>query len=216
MDIGGGSGSALVTFETLCAFHPAFALAILNGCPVRPSERIVQAVFNSGATNNPIPASFDQMITSYSVFAGCDVSIDPTGAFNGSPFKAQSDAFLALGASGITVTILARTFGDQDYSPIPSDTPLQMIPSILRKAAGIWHLENPDNVKCQFTLSSTPQSASPPFTVWLSFAFLCLSPAGANYLRLSAQEARAQLQATLAALRGNGNAPGPLQQPPPS
>ena len=198
------SGCPLVQFETLCAYHPGFALAILNGVSVRPSMRVVQATFSSPTLNQPIPASFDQIITSYSVFAGCDVSIDPTNAFPGNPLKTTSDYFQALGASGIRFQILARTRDDNDYAPIPSDTPLQMAPSILRKAAGIWHMTNPDNIKAQFTLGATPPAV--PLTVWLTFSFLVLGPLGEDYIRLPTVKARAQLAAMLRSIGMGGGA----------
>lgn len=196
-----------VSFDTLCAFHPAFALAILNGVAVRPNLRTIQVVFSSTATGQVLPASFDQQITAYSVFSGCDVSLDPTSAFAGNPLKSMSDTFQAM-TSGITMQMLVRSKNEGDYSPIPTDTPLQMVPSILRKAAGIWFMESPDNVKAQFTLASVPPGGAQavPITVWVTLAFLVLGYNSENYLRLRPLDARAQLNAALAALR-QGYAP---------
>ena len=206
-----GFGGMLVQWETLCTFHPAFALAILNGISVRPSTRIAQATFSSTTLNQQVPASFDDVITTYSVFGGVDVGIDPTNAFPGNPQKAQSDFFESIGPSGIRVQLLARTAGDNDYSPIPSDVPLQMAPAILNKTAGAWHFVNPDNVKLQFTLAALPPggSGAVPFTVWMVFSFLVLGPGGENFLRMNPIKARAALAAAIAALENAAPAAGP-------
>jgi hypothetical protein len=197
-----GFGGMLVQWETLCTFHPAFALAILNGISVRPSTRVAQATFSSTVLNQQIPASFDDVITTYSIFAGIDISIDPTNAFPGNPQKAQSDFFQAWGASGIRVQLAARTVGDNDYNPIPNDVPLQMVPAILNKVAGAWHFRNPDNVKLQFTLAAVPPggAGAVPLTVWMVFSFLVLGPGGEQYLSIAPGKARAMLAATIAAL----------------
>jgi len=204
-----GFGGMLVQWETLCTFHPAFALAILNGISVRPSTRVAQATFSSATLNQQIPASFDDVITTYSIFGGIDIGIDPTNAFPGNPQKAQSDFFQAWGASGIRVQLAARTVGDNDYNPIPNDVPLQMVPSILNKVAGAWHLQNPDNVKLQFTLAAVPPGGTTavPLTVWMVFSFLVLGPGGENFLRMSPAKARAALYATIAALENTTPSP---------
>jgi hypothetical protein len=192
----------LVQWETLCTFHPAFALAILNGIGVRPSTRTVQATFSSTTLGQQKPASFDAIITTYSVFAGVDITIDPTNAFPGNPLKAQQDFFQTWGSTGITFLLAARTKGDNDYNPIPSDVPLQTVPAILNKVAGAWHMINPDNIKAQFTLASTPPGGAQavPFTCWVIFSFLTLGPGGENYLAIPAAKARVQLAAAIAAL----------------
>lgn len=195
-------GGLLVQWETLVTFHPQFALAILSGIGVRPSTRIVQATFPSTALNQQVPGSFDAVITTYSVFGGVDVGIDPTNAFAGNPQKAQSDFFQTWGASGIRVQIQARTRGDNDYNPIPSDLPLQMVPSVLNKTAGAWKMINPDNVKVQFTLAQVPPGGptAAPLTVWMAWSFLCLGPGGEDYLSLDPVVARTRLAAMIAAL----------------
>jgi hypothetical protein len=195
-------GGLLVQWETLVTFHPQFALAILNGIGVRPSTRIVQATFPSTTLNQEVPGSFDAVITTYSVFGGIDIGIDPTNAFAGNPQKAQSDFFQAWGASGIRVQIQARTRGDNDYNPIPSDLPLQMVPSVLNKTAGAWKMINPDNVKVLFTLAQLPPggTAAAPLTVWMAWSFLCLGPGGEDYLSIDPVVARVRLAAMIAAL----------------
>ena len=197
-----GFGGMLVQWETLLTFHPAFALAILNGIGVRPSTRVVQAQFSSATLGQQVPAAFDAIITTYSVFGGVDISIDPTNAFPGNPIKAQSDFFQTWGASGIRVQLAARTKGDNDYNPIPSDIPLQMVPAVLNKVAGAWHLINPDNIKAQFTLAALPAGGvtAVPFTVWMTFSFLTLGPGGENFLSLPPVVARARLAQAIAAL----------------
>lgn len=204
MDI---AGFPQVQFETLCAYHPAFALAILCGVKPRPSMRVVQATFSSAALNVPVEANFDQQITSVSVFTGCDVSIDPTSAFAGNPLKTTSDFFQAAGASGVRVQLLARTRDDNDYTPITSQVPLQMVPSILRKVAGIWSMTLPDNLKATFLLGAAPPAV--PLTVWITFAFLVLGPLGENYLRLDPLTARAQLAQKLASIGMGGSGAQP-------
>lgn len=210
-----GFGGMLVQWETLCTFHPAFALAILNGIGVRPSTRIVQATFPSTALNQQVPGSFDAVITTYSVFGGVDIGIDPTNAFAGNPQKAQSDFFQAWGASGIRVQLQARTKGDNDYNPIPSDLPLQMVPAILNKTAGAWKMINPDNIKAQFTLAQVPPGGptAAPLTVWMAWSFLCLGPGGEDYLALPPVVARAKLAAALAALTVVPVVPPPTGSP---
>lgn len=205
-----GFGGMLVQWETLCTFHPQFALAILHGIGVRPSTRIVQATFSSVVLNQQIPASFDAIITSYSVFGGVDITIDPTNAFPGNPQKAQSDFFQAWGASGIRVQLAAYTKGDNTYNPIPSDMPLQAVPALLNKTAGAWKMENPDNIKAQFSLASLPPGGATaiPFTVWMIWSFLCLGPGGENFLSLSAVEARRRLASEFGYGAGQGGSGG--------
>jgi len=155
-------------------------------------------------TGQTLPTSFDQQITAYSVFSGCDVSLDPTNAFAGNPLKSLSDTFQAM-TSGITMQMLVRSKNEGDYSPIPTDTPLQMVPPILRKAAGIWFMESPDNAKVQFTLVSVPPGGAQaaPITVWVTLAFLVLGYGAENFTKLRPMEARAQLNAALADLKGH-------------
>ena len=205
-----GNSGLLVSWETLCSFHPAFALAILNGISVRPSNRVMQAQFSSVTAGQQKPAALDAIITTYSVFAGADITIDPTNAFAGNPLAAQSAFFQTWGQTGILFSLQARTQGDNDYNPIPTDVPLQMVPAILNKTAGAWHFVNPDNLKAQFTLASTPPGGSDavPFTCWVTFSFLVLGPGGENYLAIAPAKARAMLYQQIAALQGAPAAAG--------
>lgn len=196
MSLNSGNAQGLVVphFETLAMFHPGFALAIASGVPCRPDVRVLSQQFDSSAqVGNALPASFSEIMGAYSVFVGCDVTIDPTNAFPGNPVKYLNDALQAQ-VTGITFKFTTR--GSDDYTPIPDETPLQAVPRLLAAAAGIWSLDNPDNVKATFTMQSVPNgSPTPgfPFTVWINFAFLRLAPEGTKYLCCPAPEARKRL-----------------------
>ncbi|HZU82018.1 MAG TPA: hypothetical protein VE987_03830, partial [Polyangiaceae bacterium] len=140
-------------------------------------------------------ASFSEVIGSYSIFAGADITVDPTNAFPGNPLKYLNDVGQAL-VSGITFTLLTR--GSDDYTPIPDETPLQSVPRLLSAAVGVWTLDNPDNVKATFTLQTIPNAASEetalPMTVWLNFAFLMLGSGGREFLCLDAGTCRKRLK----------------------
>jgi len=190
----------LVSFETLCAFHPGFALAVWNGVLVRPLPKVLQAVLSTTSLNTPVPAQFDSVVTSYSVFGGADVTLDPTNAFAGNPQKAQSDFFQAWGASGIRFQLQISSVDNSQYNPIPVDVPLQTVPAIMRKAAGIWRLKNPDTAKGTFSMASLPPGGigATPVTAWVVLTFLTLGPGGEQYTGLGFTDARAQLGAALA------------------
>jgi hypothetical protein len=189
-------GIVMPPFETLARFHPQFALAIDDGVPVRPDLRPLSVDFDSSAQiGNFEPASFSEIISSYSVFGGCDLTIDPTSAFAGNPLKYLNDVGQAL-VTGITFTLAVRARGD-DYTPIIDETPLQSVCSLLGATAGMWNLDNPDNVKARFTLAAFPNGASTPgfpITVWLTFVFLVLGSEGATYMCMSPKDARAELR----------------------
>lgn len=187
-------------FQTLAAYHPGFALAILRGVSVRPNLRVMQWAFNNQSIGQPVNAAFDQQITGYSVFAGFDLTIDPTGAFPQNLFKTLSDGMQTL-TTGITMQLLMRTKGNLDYSPIPTDCPLQLVPGVLSRSAGIWHLDNPDEAKGQLTLIAPPPA--PVFTVWGVFSYLVLGPEGEKYVRMDPLKARAAVASEIT----GGNAP---------
>lgn len=186
------NGILVPQLETIAAYHPQFALAILNGIKARPNLRTIQAVFSSFALNTPVEESFDQQITGYSIFTGCEISLDPTNAFNGNILKGLSDTTTAL-ASGIVVNLLVRAAEDHDYMPIPENTPLQLVPVVLARSAGIWAMNNPDNVKLRFTLTSTPIGDG-PLTAWVVFSFLVLGEGAQPYLCIPYDKARAELR----------------------
>jgi hypothetical protein len=189
-------GLSVPNLETIAQYHPQFALAILAGVPCRPDIRSLSVDFDSSAAiGNYEPASFSEIISSYSIFGGSDITIDPTSAFAGNPLKYLNDVGQAL-VSGITVTLLVKGRG-ADYSPVADETPLQSAPRLLSASVGVWNLDNPDNVKARFTLQSFPNgSAGPsfPFTIWWNFAFWVLAAEGAHYMCLDPREARRRLR----------------------
>lgn len=187
------TGIVTPSFDVLVAWHPQFALAVLEGVEVRPNLRTVEAVFSSFALNTPLQEAFDTQITGYSIFSGCDITLDPTNAFQGNLFKGLNDVTQGL-VTGITSRLMVLSRGEHNYFPIPSQTPLQMVPQVLSRAAGIWHLNSPDNVKMDFTLIATPPGEG-PLTVWATFSFLVLGEGGEQFLCLSPRQARAQLRA---------------------
>jgi len=204
------SGIVVPPFETICAYHPGFALAMLDGVRARPNLRTIQGVFAGFALNQPIESSFDQQITGYSLFTGCAYTLDPINAFGGNLFQYVSAGAQQL-VTGITVDLLIRSRGENDYSPIPTQTPLQMVPTVLDGAVGVWALNEPDNCKMRFTLIAAP-AGNPPLTVWFVFSFLVLGEGGDRYLCLDRDRARALLHE-----RGYGprhmHGGGPLRGP---
>jgi hypothetical protein len=183
------NGIVPIKFSTLAAYHPQFALAILHGVPIRPNLRTLQATFPNLAAGESEPASFDQQISRYSVFAGCAVTIDPTNAFVGSSLKTMSDFFQAK-VSGITMNLVIRSRGS-DYAPVIDDIPLQLLESTLNPGAGTWKFDNPDNPKAQFTIQTPPTDA--PFTVWVTFNLLVLGDGNEEFLCLDRAVAQERL-----------------------
>lgn len=190
-------GLVMPSMETLVAFHPNFALAIALGVKVRPTLRTLQAQFPDTSVPQLKPASFDDtfkgpgFVSTYSIFTGFDHTIDPTNAFDGNVLKTVSDEFQSK-VSGITFTLFVK--GDTDYTPIPFDTPLQLVSKILNPTAGMWSMDATDNVKAQFTLQSSP-AGDGPITVWAVFSFLQLGEGARPIMCLPVAEARAQLRA---------------------
>jgi hypothetical protein len=185
------NGVAPISFSTLATYHPQFALAVLQGVALRPNLRTLQATFPNLAAGEAVPASFDQQISRYSVFAGCAVTIDPTNAFGGSSLKSMSDYFQAK-VSGITLNLVIRSKGS-DYAPIIDDIPLQLLEATLNPGAGTWKFDNPDNTKAQFTLQTPPTDS--PFTVWVTFNLLVLGDGSQDYLCLDREIAQQKLVA---------------------
>lgn len=190
-------GLTVPDFRVLAYYHPQAALAIACGVPLHPNLRTLSVTFDtSAAVGERLPASFSEVIGSYSIFAGCDLTIDPTQAFPGNPLKYLNDVGQAL-VSGVTFALEVR--GSEDYTPIPDEVPLQSVPRLLASSVGIWTLDNPDNVKANFTLQTLPNAASEttafPMTVWLNFSFLMLSGQGSReFLCMRPELARAQLK----------------------
>lgn len=192
------------SFDVIAVYHPQFALAVLAGIQVRPNLRTVQCVFSNFALNQPVEESFDQQITGYSIFSGFDYTLDPTNAFAGNILKGLSDTTQAM-VSGITCELMVRSRDEHDYLPIPVQTPLQMMPSVLSRAAGIWAMNSPDNIKQRFTLISTPPGDG-PLTVWCVYSFLVLGEGAQQFLCMSTDRARDEL-------RKRGYGPGALCSP---
>ncbi len=185
------NGIVPIKFATLAVYHPQVALAVLEGVPLRPNLRTLQVTFPNLAAGEQEPASFDQQISRYSIFAGVSVTIDPTNAFVGSALKTMSDFFQAK-VSGITMNMAIRSRGS-DYAPVIDDIPLQMLEATLNPAAGTWHFDNPDNPKALFTIQTPPTDA--PFTVWVNFNLLVLGKQerGPEFLCMDRGEAQAKL-----------------------
>jgi hypothetical protein len=204
-------GLAVPDFGVLCAYHPQVALAIACGVPLHPNVRVLQVTFGTGAAvGDVLPASFSEVMGAYSIFAGADVTIDPTNAFPGNPLKYLNDVCQAL-CSGITFTLFCR--GREDYTPIPDETPLQSVAKLLSSSVGIWTMDTPDNVKATFTLQSLPNAQAEttgfPLTAWVNLSFLMLGGGCREYLCLDPCEARRRLWQDHGIGQGGGMRPGP-------
>ena len=79
-----------------------------------------------------------------------------------------------------------------DYTPIPFDTPLQLVSRVLNPTAGMWSMDATDNVKAQFTLQAEPPDA--PLTVWATFNFLQLGEGAREIMCLKRDIVRSKLQ----------------------
>jgi hypothetical protein len=190
-------GLAVPAFSTIAAFHPQAALAIACGVPVRPNLRSLSVEFDSTAfLGQVLPTSFTEIISSYSIFGGADITIDPSNAFPGNPLKFLNDIGQVL-ESGILFEMEVRSRGD-DYNPVPDPTPLQSVARLFSAAVGIWTMDNPDNVKARFTLQSFPNSAPAsnafPITVWVNFMFLVLGSEAQQFFCVPPGEARKRLR----------------------
>jgi hypothetical protein len=208
----------LPDIRVLAQYHPQFAWAILDGCPVRPNNRIIQAQFGNTSAGQTGRFSFDEQISAYSVFSGCSVTIDPTGAFAGNILKTTSDANQAK-VSGIVATLEMRT-RQGDYSPILNPIPVQQWEKALSPSVGSWYLEINDNCFSRVTVAQVQPGA--PFTVWTVFGFYVLAERGSSYMCLDREKAYAkvcnhplirgcwpQLSSPPAPLPGAGGAPPP-------
>ncbi|HTA17768.1 MAG TPA: hypothetical protein VK989_00665 [Polyangia bacterium] len=179
----------LPPLEVIAKYFPQFALALWDGVELRPNLRTLEANFSTTTINTQLDASFDEQISSFSLFGGAAEVIDPTGNLNGNPLKSMSDRAQAR-VSGIVVNFTVRGRGD-DYSPVPTDTPLELVPAVLNPTVGLWAWDNPDNVRARFTINGFVPAA--PFTVWLVFGFYQLASRGCDFLRLDRQCARDKL-----------------------
>lgn len=187
-----GNGFVIPSLQTLAEYHPQVALAVWSGVPLRPNLRPLSVELQNSQVGNPQRSSFDTVISQYSIFGGCAITIDPTNNLAANPLKYISDATQPA-TSGVTVTLLVKSNDGTDYSPIPDETPLQSVPTLFAPSIGSWRLVNPENVKAAFTLQ-TPQSGD-HFTVWLTFCFFVLASSGTNFFNISIEDARNRLRA---------------------
>jgi len=179
----------LPPLEVVAKYFPNFALALYHGVELRPNLRTLQANFATTTVNTRLDASFDEQVSSFSLFGGAAVVVDPTSNINGNPLKSVSDANQAI-VSGIVVRFTVRGRGD-DYSPVPTDTPLILVPRVLNPTVGLWAWDNPDNVKATFTINGFVPAA--PFTVWLVFSFYQLASDGLKFMSMPRHCAREEL-----------------------
>lgn len=175
----------LPDLRVLAQYHPQFAWAILDGCPVRPNNRIFQAQFANSSAGQTTRVSFDQQIDSYSVFSGCSITIDPTGAFPGNILKTTSDANQAK-VTGLVATLEMRS-KQGDYTPIQTAIPVQQWEQALSPSVGSWSLEINDNAFSRVTVTQ-PQPGA-PFTLWTVMGFYVLAERGTTYMCLSREHA---------------------------
>lgn len=179
----------LPPLEVVAKYFPNFALAMYEGVELRPNLRTLQANFSTTTVNTRLDASFDEQVSSFSLFGGAAIVIDPTSFIPGNPLKTTSDANQAI-VSGIVMRMTVRGRGD-DYSPVPTDTPLVLIPRVLNPTVGLWSWDNPDNVKATFTINGFVPAA--PFTVWVVFSFYQLASDGLRFMAMPRHCAREEL-----------------------
>jgi hypothetical protein len=188
--LGAGFNWGPPPLDVIAQWHPQFALAAAEGVPVRPNNRILEFPFSTNAVETRVPANFDQQISIYSIFAGFEYTIDPSGAFADSSLKGQSD-FYTEQVSGLLFNFVVRGGGDE-YSPIPVDVPLQLVRRVLNPSVGVWSMWNAQNVFGYVTVNSPPIGDT--FTVWAVFGFYVLGAEGARYLCYPAHQARRLLR----------------------
>jgi hypothetical protein len=186
------AGFTTPSLVTLAQYHPQVALAVARGVPLRPNLRPLSVELQNSQIGNPQPSSFSEVMSQYSIFSGLDLTIDPTNNLPGNPIKYIADA-AQPDTSGITLTLLVKSNDGVDYSPIPDETPLQSCPRAFAPSVGIWRMVNPENLKAKFTLQTAFEGAG-PITVWLTFTFLVLASSGEQFMRVSNDDARAQLR----------------------
>jgi hypothetical protein len=211
--------SSVVPLEVLAQYHPCFALAIARGVPCRPNNRVVQAQFSTTATATWVDANFDAAISVYSVFSGFRLSSDPTGNIPGNTFKTLSDTMQAQ-TTGLGFTLSVK--GGDEYTPIPTMIPLQLVDEVLKPVRGVWALWLAQQVFARFTIQGSVPA--PNFTAWGVFSFMTLAGAPDREWCLSQrpEDARARLRdmGILCACGPSspivpaGPAPMPFGQPP--
>lgn len=188
-------GIGLPPLSVIGQYHPHWALAAARGVSVRPDVRVLSVEFTSTAqVGQALPASYAEPLTKYSLFSGCEFTVDPTSSYTGNVLKGLNDTTMAK-VSATTFTLL--TTGPRgNYTPVFDDTPTQSIPGLLKPFAGMWMLGPvAENVKARFTLQSIPNGGV-PFTLWLMMAWAVLDSQAAcsDVFSLTHAEARKQLR----------------------
>jgi hypothetical protein len=184
------AGLSVPSLVTLAQYHPQVALAVAKGVPLRPNLRPLSVELQNSQLGQPVNASFQEIISVYSIFSGIKVTIDPTNNLVGNPLKYLADAAQPL-TSQITLSLLVKSNDGTDYAPVPDDTPLQGLEDAFAPSIGIWRMVNPENVKARFILQS--QAEGDNFTVWVIFTFLVLASSGQNFMGIAPDAARAEL-----------------------
>jgi hypothetical protein len=184
------AGLSVPSLVTLAQYHPQVALAVAKGVPLRPNLRPLSVELQNSQLGQPVNASFQEIISVYSIFSGIKVTIDPTNNLAGNPLKYLADAAQPL-TSQITLSLLVKSNDGTDYAPVPDDTPLQGLQDAFAPSIGIWRMVNPENVKARFILQS--QAEGDNFTVWVIFTFLVLASSGQNFMGVAPDAARAEL-----------------------
>lgn len=177
-------------FEVIETYHPAVAVAILNGGRLRPNIRTLLADFTTSAqVGKPVNAVFTGAgsngltpvpISAYSIFGGIAHTIDPTRAgekFPNNPLAAVSDAALQ-DVPGLTFKLIVQgdNQGGTNYAPAPDDVPFQHA-EILNSSRGTWAFDIPDSFQAVVTLQNQ-NNLQPPFKAWLTVVFFVLDIAG--------------------------------------
>jgi len=183
------------SLRMLAEYHPQVALAVAMGANLRPNLRPLSVQLTNAQVGQPQTVSFAEVISQYSIFAGVDVTVDPTNNEPGNPVKPIADAAQAL-VTGVTLTLLVKGAGGTDYTPIPEETPVQSLPDLLAPHIGVWRMVNPENVKARFILQSPADGT--PQTLWLVFGFYVPSSDADVYLSQAPDDARKKLMATTA------------------
>lgn len=183
------------SLRQLAEYHPQVALAVAQGCALRPNIRPLSVQLTNAQVGQPQTVSFAEVISQYSIFAGLDVTVDPTNNEPGNPVKPIADASQAL-VTGVTLTLLIKGAGGTDYSPIPEETPVQSLPALFAPHIGVWRMRNPENLKGRFILQAPADGT--PQTLWLNFSFYVPSSDADIYMDRTPEQARKELMATTA------------------
>lgn len=173
--------------------HPQLALCIAKDVGMRPSLRPLAVELQNAQIGQPQPTSFAEPISQYSVFTGLSVTVDPTNDAPGNPMKYINDAAQSL-VTGVTFDMTVQSRSGDNYSPVPEEVPVQVLPAAFSAAAWTWRMLRPENVKARFTVQSALNAS--PFTIWVVFTFMVVATEGDVYLNMTGDRARAELAQT--------------------